>query len=359
MEAGRRLRGSVASPHPVRVPDAAVSARMPAGLHSGGTRPFGRRIRAECAFRRRHGEGSGPDGIRGVVEIARTCAEVRAALKPLRQGGRRIALVPTMGDLHGGHIALMRRAGEIAPVTVASIFVNPFQFGEGEDFDSYPRTLGADIERFDSLGVDVVFLPPVSEIYPTGPECSTRVEVPGLSSILCGATRPTFFRGVATVVSMLFNVVRPDVALFGEKDYQQLLVVKRLTEDLKLPVAIESVATVRERDGLAMSSRNRYLDPAERSRAPKIYRSLREAADRIRGGEHDYHALGLYYMGALERAGFRPEYFTVRRARDLESPISGDPELVLLAAAWLGPARLIDNLSFTLPCEPEGRSVPA
>ena len=359
MEVGRWLRGGVASPYLFGVPEAAVSARTPAGLHSGGTRPFARRIRAQCAFRRRHGEGCGPGGIRGAVEIARTCAEVRAALKPLRKSGRRIALVPTMGDLHGGHVALIRRAGKIAPVTVASIFVNPFQFGEGEDFDSYPRTPEADLARLDSLGVEVVFLPPVSDIYPAGPECSTRVEVPGLSSILCGATRPTFFRGVATVVSMLFNVVRPDVALFGEKDYQQLQVVKRLTEDLKLPVAIESVATVRERDGLAMSSRNRYLDPVERSRAPKIYRSLREAADRIRDGERDYHALGLYYMKALERTGFRPEYFTVRRARNLESPVPGDPELVVLAAAWLGHARLIDNLSFTLPPKPEGWSGPA
>ena len=283
------------------------------------------------------------------METVRTCAEVRAALEPRRQGGRRVAFVPTMGDLHRGHIALLRRAREIAPVTVASIFVNPFQFAEGEDFDSYPRTPGADLPRLEALGVDVAFLPPVSEIYPAGSERSTRVEVPGLSSILCGATRPTFFRGVATVVGMLFNVVRPDVALFGEKDYQQLLVVKRLVEDLKLPVAIESVATVREKDGLAMSSRNRYLEPAERRRAPRIHRFLREAADRIRGGERDYHALGLHYMNALERAGFRPEYFTVRRARDLDSPALDDFELVLLAAAWLGRARLIDNLRFTLP----------
>ena len=170
------------------------------------------------------------------------------------------------------------------------------------------------------LGVDLVFLPPVAEIYPAGAERSTRVEVPGLSSILCGATRPTFFRGVATVVSMLFNVIQPDVALLGEKDYQQLLVVRRLVQDLKLPVAVESAPTVREADGLAMSSRNRYLDARERSRASALYRFLLEAAERIRGGERDYHALGLHYMKALERAGFRPEYFTARRAEDLASP---------------------------------------
>lgn len=283
-----------------------------------------------------------------MVEIARTCAEARTALLALRRTGRRIALVPTMGDLHGGHIALVRRAGEIAPIQVVSIFVNPFQFGEGEDFDAYPRTPQADVERLDALGVDLAFLPPVSEIYPAGAERSTRVEVPGLSSILCGATRPTFFRGVATVVSMLFNVVQPDVALFGEKDYQQLLVVRRLARDLKLPVAVESVPTVREADGLAMSSRNRYLNPRERRRAPSLYRFLLEAAERIRGGERNYHGLGLHYMKALEGEGFRPEYFTARRAEDLASPMLDDAELVLLAATWLGRARLIDNVSCTL-----------
>ncbi len=253
-----------------------------------------------------------------------------------------------MGDLHEGHIALVRRAAEIAPVRVASIFVNPFQFGEGEDFDAYPRTPEADMERLDALGVDLAFLPPASEIYPAGAEQCTRVEVPGLSSILCGATRPTFFRGVATVVSVLFNVVQPDVALFGEKDYQQLLVVRKLVQDLKLPVEIASVPTVREADGLAMSSRNRYLDSRERRRAPRVYRSLLEAADRIRGGDRDYHAIGLHYMKTLEGAGFRPDYFTVRRAADLGSPNPGDDELVLLAAAWLGRARLIDNVTCTL-----------
>ena len=283
-----------------------------------------------------------------MVEIARSCAEVRASLAVPRRAGERIALVPTMGDLHGGHLALVRRSREVAPFTVVSIFVNPFQFGEGEDFDSYPRSTEMDIERLEALDVDLVFLPPISEIYPAGPENSTRVEVPGLGSILCGAMRPTFFRGVATVVTMLLNAVQPHVALFGEKDYQQLLVVRRLVDHLKLPVAVESVPTVREADGLAMSSRNRYLAPPDRRRAPVLYRSLREASERIRSGERDYHALGLHYMKALERAGFRPDYFSVRRAGDLESPSREDRELVVLAAAWLGLARLIDNVSCTL-----------
>ena len=294
--------------------------------------------------RRRGSDERETTGERGIVDIVRTCAGVRTALLASRRSGRRIALVPTMGDLHEGHIALVRRAGEIAPVSVVSIFVNPFQFGEGEDFDAYPRTPEADIEQLDALGVDLAFLPTIAEIYPAGAEHSTRVEVPGLSSILCGATRPTFFRGVATVVSMLFNVVQPDVALLGEKDYQQLLVVRRLARDLKLPIEIESVPTVREADGLAMSSRNRYLDARERRRAPRLYRFLLEAAERIRGGEHDYHALGLHYMKALEGAGFRPEYFTARRAEDLASPTPDERDLVLLAAAWLGRARLIDNV---------------
>ena len=283
-----------------------------------------------------------------MVEIARSCAEVRASLAVARQAGERIALVPTMGDLHDGHLALVRRSREVAPFTIVSIFVNPFQFGEGEDFDSYPRSTGTDIERLESLDVDLVFLPPISEIYPAGPENSTRVEVPGLGSILCGAMRPTFFRGVATVVTMLLNAVQPHVALFGEKDYQQLLVVRRLVDHLKLPVSVESVPTVREADGLALSSRNRYLAPADRRRAPILYRSLREASERIRSGERDYHALGLHYMKGLERAGFRPDYFSVRRAGDLESPAPEDRELVVLAAAWLGLARLIDNVSCTL-----------
>lgn len=283
------------------------------------------------------------------MDIARTCAEVRAALASSRRSGRRIALVPTMGDLHGGHVALVRRAAEIATTRVVSIFVNPFQFAEGEDFGTYPRRPEADIARLEALGVDLVFHPPVSEIYPEGPACSTRVEVPGLGTILCGALRPTFFRGVATVVNMLFNIVQPQVALFGEKDYQQLLVVRRMTEHLKLPVEVEAVATVREADGLAMSSRNRYLSAAERRRAPVLYRGLHEASERIRDGERDFHALGLHYMQTLERAGLRPDYFTVRRARDLGSPSRDETELVVLAAAWLGRARLIDNVRCTVP----------
>ena len=283
------------------------------------------------------------------METLRTCAEVRSALAPGRRAGRRVALVPTMGDLHRGHFALVRRAEEVAALRIVSIFVNPFQFAEGEDFDTYPRTPKADLEHLEALGVDFVFHPSAAEIYPEGPGRSTRVEVPDLSAILCGAARPTFFRGVATVVNILFNVVQPQVAVFGEKDYQQLLVVRRMVEHLRLPVEIEGVATLREADGLAMSSRNRYLSPAERRRAPVLYRSLCEASERIRCGERDYPGIGRHGMKTLEEAGFRPDYFAVRRARDLGCPSPEEPDLVLLAAAWLGGARLIDNVRCVLP----------
>ena len=254
----------------------------------------------------------------------------------MKAGGRRIALVPTMGNLHEGHLALVRRAAELVDATVVSIFVNPSQFSEGEDFTAYPRTFESDLDKLGRLSTDLLFVPEVRDIYPRGPELSTRVEVPELGGILCGASRPTFFRGVATVVNMLLNLVQPHVVLFGEKDYQQLLVVRRMVGDLRLPVEVESVPTVREADGLAMSSRNQYLDSSERARAPRLYASLLEARRALRSGDRDYHAIGLRGMRGLEGAGFRPDYFAVRRAADLGSPEPGGTDLVVLAAAWLG-----------------------
>ena len=266
-----------------------------------------------------------------------------------------------MGDLHDGHLALVRRSREVAPFTVVSIFVNPFQFGEGEDFDSYPRSTETDIERLEALDVDLVFLPPVSEIYPAGPENSTRVEVPGLGSVLCGAMRPTFFRGVATVVTMLLNAVQPHVALFGEKDYQQLLVVRRLVDHLKLPVAVESVPTVREADGLAMSSRNRYLGPANRSRAP-VFVPLPPRS----GGANPERrarlpcARSALHEGARKRAGFPAGLLQLRDGPKislrrplmrrnwsfLPRPGSGAPGSSTTLPARFD--RLIDNVSCTL-----------
>jgi pantoate--beta-alanine ligase len=278
------------------------------------------------------------DEARGSVELARR-------LGGLRAGGRRVGLVPTMGNLHAGHLALVRQARELADRVVVSIFVNPFQFGQGEDFATYPRTLEADLGKLREHGADLVFLPDVADIYPEGPEAVTRVEVPGLGAILCGETRPTFFRGVATVVCILLNLVRPDVAVFGEKDYQQLLVIRRLVRDLHLGVEIAAGATVREADGLAMSSRNAYLSPEDRARAAAIRRALGMTREAIRGGARDYPALCTRAIAELEAAGLRPEYFTVRRAKDLSLPGAEEEPLRILAAARVGSARLIDNVA--------------
>ena len=279
--------------------------------------------------------------MRTVVDTA----GVRAAVAEARAAGRTVSLVPTMGNLHAGHLALVQRARELADFSVGTVFVNPFQFGANEDFGSYPRTLQVDSELLEREGLDLLFTPQAGEVYPNGPEQSTRIEVPELSGKLCGVTRPNFFRGVATVVNILFNMVTPDVAVFGEKDYQQLMVIRRMVADLRMPVRVESVATLREADGLAMSSRNGYLTPRQREIAPLLHRLLGEAREAIRQGDADFRRLGARAAEALAAAGFRPDYFSVRRSRDLEHAVAGDAELVILAAAWLGKARLIDNIT--------------
>jgi pantoate--beta-alanine ligase len=268
---------------------------------------------------------------------------LRAHRAAWRAEGLRVAFVPTMGNLHAGHLELVHRAKASADRVVVSIFVNPLQFGANEDFDSYPRTLAQDSELLRSAQVDLLFAPTVAAIYPRSGSEQTRVEVPGISDILCGAARPGHFVGVATVVCKLFHMVGPDVALFGEKDFQQLLVIRRMTEDLCLPVEIVGVPTVREPDGLAMSSRNGYLGPDEREAAPALYRALQEAAQAIAGGG-DLAVVEQRAAEALAAAGLRPEYVSVRRAEDLGMPAAGDGDLVILAAAHLGRARLIDNL---------------
>ncbi len=277
------------------------------------------------------------------VRTARTVAEVRAAVAEARRAGHRIAFVPTMGNLHAGHRALVERARELARFVVVSIFVNPLQFGVGEDLDAYPRTPEADQRLLQAAGAALVWSPGTADLYPRGLGETTRVEVPVLSDLLCGAHRPGHFAGVATVVTILLNAVAPDVALFGEKDFQQLLVIRRLVEDLRLPVEVVGMPTVRDADGLAMSSRNGYLAPEERARAPALYRALRTAADRLASGEGDPAQVEAVGLAELTRAGFRPDYFSVRRAADLRPPEAGDRDLVVLAAAWLGRARLIDN----------------
>ena len=263
--------------------------------------------------------------------------------------GGRVALVPTMGNLHQGHLTLVRRAKEVADRVVVSIFVNPLQFDRREDLEAYPRTLEEDIDRLEAENVDLLFAPGVESIYPEGMTRHTRVEVPVVSENFCGASRPGHFVGVATIVCKLLNMVQPQVALFGKKDYQQLLVIRKMVQDLAMPVEIIGVPTVREADGLAMSSRNNYLSEAERRQAPALYRALRHTADRLRSGRRDFGDLEALAVGEIEDAGLKSDYFSIRRATDLGEPGEADRHLVILAAAFLGKARLIDNLEVELP----------
>jgi pantoate--beta-alanine ligase len=273
-------------------------------------------------------------------------AALRDAVAAWRTTGERVALVPTMGNLHRGHLALVERAQALAQRVVVSVFVNPLQFDREDDLSAYPRTLEQDAVALETVGAVLLFAPPVSEVYPEGGSL-TRIEVEGVTSMLEGASRPGHFSGVATVVAKLFNMVLPDVAVFGEKDYQQLLVIRRLVRDLNVPVAIEGVSTVREPDGLAMSSRNGYLSAGERRVAPRLQAVLSALVVAVEAGTTDYRALEARAVSALEADGFRPDYVTVRRAADLERPGEDDRDLVVLAAAWLGRARLIDNIPFT------------
>ncbi len=269
--------------------------------------------------------------------------ELRARINSWRRGGN-VAFVPTMGNLHPGHLALVKEARKIADRVVVSIFVNPMQFGEGEDFEKYPRTLEDDSRMLETEGTDLLFAPSVEVMYPKPESEQTRVEVPGLSRLYCGASRPGHFVGVATVVCKLFNMVQSDIAVFGKKDYQQLMVIRRMVEDLAMPVRIVGVDTVREDDGLAMSSRNGYLTAQERKIAPMLYRVLQVLAARLRAGTDDYTGLEAQAAAELDAKGLRTDYVVVRRAADLLEPDAGETELVILAAAYLGKARLIDNL---------------
>jgi pantoate--beta-alanine ligase len=285
-----------------------------------------------------------------MMQTLTTVAELRQCVAQWRAAGERIALVPTMGNLHDGHLQLVKQAQQRADRVVVSIFVNPMQFsdasGSGGDFERYPRTLAADQQKL--AAVDVVFAPTVAEVYPVGLEQETRVEVPGLSDILCGAHRPGHFVGVATVVTKLFNMVQPDLALFGEKDFQQLLVIRRLVTDLCFPIEIIGVPTIREVDGLAMSSRNQYLSAEERKQAATLYQTLQWVREQLQAdGDENIAAIQQQGCDRLTAGGFRPEYLEVRRARDLQPVTAADKQRVILAAAWLGPARLIDNLPFT------------
>lgn len=254
-----------------------------------------------------------------------------------------------MGNLHAGHISLIDLARRHGDRFIASTFVNPMQFGPNEDFAHYPRTPVRDAQMLEAAGCDVMFMPDVHEMYGPGATPPTRVEVPEISSILCGEFRPGHFEGVATVVAKLFNIVQPDVAVFGEKDFQQLVVIRRMAADLCFPITVLGAPTVREADGLAMSSRNQYLDGDERRIAPLIHRALAEATLAIRSGAADLPAVERRGAAQLTAQGFRVDYFAVRRRIDLRVPGSADRELVVLTAARIGRARLIDNLQVDRP----------
>ena len=281
------------------------------------------------------------------MKTVNTIESLRHTVSTWRNSGERIAFVPTMGNLHDGHLALIDTAKKEADYTVVSIFVNPLQFGEGEDFETYPRTLPEDSRKLISREVDLLFAPPVEVVYPHAQWRQTRVEVPDVTHILEGEFRPGFFVGVATVVCKLFNMVQPDIAIFGEKDFQQLHIIRRMVEDLQMPVEIAASPTVREPDGLALSSRNGYLDALQRKTAPLIYRSLQQAADEIKRGEDDYTQLESVAVATLEAAGFVVDYFTVRNAETLNPANAGESSLVILTAARLGQTRLIDNIAIS------------
>ncbi|EGV33035.1 Pantothenate synthetase [Thiorhodococcus drewsii AZ1] len=277
------------------------------------------------------------------MESVELLQDLRRRVAAWRLAGQRLALVPTMGNLHRGHISLIEEARRRADRVVASIFVNPLQFGPSEDLGAYPRTLEEDRRRLDEAGCDLLFTPGVQVMYPHGQESHTRVEVPGLSAILCGATRPGHFVGVTTVVSKLFNMVQPDVALFGEKDFQQLVVIRRMVADLNMPIEIVGVPIARESDGLAMSSRNGYLTAEERALAPGLHRALLAVESRLAAGA-DIAEVEAATTGMIREAGLGPDYVSIRSAIDLEPATEQDEDLVVLAAAYLGRARLIDNL---------------
>lgn len=281
------------------------------------------------------------------MNTVKTVRELRAAVARARGEGKRIGLVPTMGNLHSGHAALVVKAAQRTDFVVASIFVNPLQFGPTEDLATYPRTLPADQEKLLQAGCHLLFAPSVEEMYPHGMDGQTLVSVPHLSDVLCGASRPGHFEGVATVVSKLFNMVQPDLAVFGQKDFQQLAVIRAVVRDLNMPIQIIGEPTVRATDGLALSSRNGYLSDEQRVAAPTLYRVISQIAEAVHNGERDFSRLLASGADQLKAVGFRPDYLEIRDATTLRPATPEDHDLVILAAAYMGSTRLIDNLHLT------------
>ncbi|MFN2287576.1 MAG: pantoate--beta-alanine ligase [Chromatocurvus sp.] len=291
-----------------------------------------------------------PDRKRGhyIMRTTGNMDQLQARLSEARGIGHRIAFVPTMGNLHAGHMQLVRRAKEQAEVVVVSIYVNPLQFGAGEDLNNYPRTLATDKEKLFAAGVQLLYTPETTDIYPQGMQRHTQVEVPDLSETLCGSSRPGHFNGVTTIVAKLFNIVRPDIALFGEKDFQQLSIVRKMASDLCMPVKVIGVPTVRDIDGLALSSRNSYLSPAQRRIAPLLHETLISCREAIACDFDNFLQLESHARMRLLQAGFTPDYFAIRDAHSLRNVTDDTEEIAILAAARLGTTRLIDNVRLSL-----------
>ncbi|MCB1688273.1 MAG: pantoate--beta-alanine ligase [Halioglobus sp.] len=275
-------------------------------------------------------------------------AQLQTALRGFRHNGQTIAFVPTMGNLHEGHLALVRKARQLCDIVVVSIFVNPLQFGPTEDLDAYPRTLAADKEKLFSEGAQVLYSPDVTDIYPEGMHAQTIVHVPDLGDTLCGSSRPGHFDGVTTVVSKLFNIVQPDIAVFGEKDFQQLSIIRKMVKDLCLPIDIVGVSTSRDEDGLAKSSRNGYLSFDQRRIAPVLNQTLNCCREAIACGFDNFLQLESHARMKLLQAGFEPDYFSICDAHTLRAVTENTEEIAILAAARLGSTRLIDNVKLTL-----------
>ncbi len=277
-----------------------------------------------------------------MIKIVKKIVHLESLLSDVRSVKKKISLVPTMGNLHKGHLSLVEKAKKISDYVVVTIFVNPTQFVEGEDFANYPRTLDSDINLLSELDVDLLFVPEVIELYPTNDNTPTiEISNPELESIHCGKYRPGHFKGVATIVSKLFSIVQPNIALFGEKDYQQLLIIRSLVKNLLLPIEVVSAPTIREDSGLAMSSRNTYLSKSEFRQAPKLYKCIKETIKMIRNGDKDYEQLEKEANIFLEQAGFKVEYYSICDSKTLAP--AGDDDAIVLVAAWLGKTRLIDN----------------
>ena len=282
------------------------------------------------------------------MEQATSITELRQYVQHWKEHGQSIAFIPTMGNLHAGHMSLIEKGQSLCDRSICSIFVNPMQFGPNEDWDHYPRTLDADLEQLRKIGCDLVYLPTASDLYPEGLERISKVQVTDLTDDYEGQHRPGHFTGVATVVLKLFNIVRPDVSVFGKKDYQQYRVISKMVEDFNLDVQIIGQETTREKSGLATSSRNQYLDSGQKEKAAMIYRQLQQAAQAIDKGERDFEALEEKAVEALDGAGFKTDYFRICNAETLLPATPQDRDLVILVTAALGPTRLLDNIEISL-----------